>query len=770
MISLSEALWNSLSAAAVSPEGVAPPVAVLWTDPDAQWRPLVAVLSGSLPELYTLGDYSPSKRSGPAIWLKCVVERTLPDASPPAGHVPVLYLPGVSRQVLRAGSECPALLQPLIELEYRGALWHQRNGRDWTVEAFLTSEDGLGLDMALDARTREAMLRTLPLLANEPLIGLRGHRLEAEDFDRLAVGDPVRDLLMWMSGTDGSSPGWTTERRESFRDICQREFQLDPDRDTLRTAGESLLAGEGRWDEVWRRFAEAPMLYPGVARLLRDAQPKDLFVKEGRQPSVNETEELRLAKELETVTKLAHGAACAKVLAMEGEHCSRRNWVWAKIGQSALAVALEPLGRLARAAQRPVGGADLAGVIKAYVDDGWRCDDAAMAALASPGSSSEMALIARVVRCLYEPWLDRTARSYQEASATERGTAHTAGEVSAEKDVCLLFVDGLRFDVAQRLLARLEGRGVKARLRTRLTALPTVTATAKPAATPASPALRGEAQAEDFTPVFKEGGQLAISSRLADWMARQGIEVIEPQEVRIPLNAEQGGWCETGRFDHLGHSLQADLARHLKDEVEAVVERIESLLNGGWAHVRVVTDHGWLLLPGGLPKVELPHYLVASKWSRCATVKGESAVEMPEFGWHWNPEVRIATPPGIGCFVAGNEYSHGGISPQECVTPDLLIERAAPTVRSRISSVSWRGMRCRVQIEGARSGLRVDLRLNWKQKDSSVAASPKEIDAQGAGSLAVQDDSHEGSAATVVLLDEEGQIIDHQATTIGEAS
>jgi hypothetical protein len=143
---------------------------------------------------------------------------------------------------------------------------------------------------------------------------------------------------------------------------------------------------------------------------------------------------------------------------------------------------------------------------------------------------------------------------------------------------------------------------------------------------------------------------------------------------------------------------------------------------------------------------------------------------MPEFGWHWNPEVRIATPPGIGCFVAGNEYSHGGISPQECVTPDLLIERAAPTVRSRISSVSWRGMRCRVQIEGARSGLWIDLRLNWKQKDSSVAAAPKETDAQGAGSLAVKDDSHEGSAATVVLLDEAGQIIDHQATTIGEAS
>jgi len=29
----------------------------------------------------------------------------------------------------------------------------------------------------------------------------------------------------------------------------------------------------------------------------------------------------------------------------------------------------------------------------------------------------------------------------------------------------------------------------------------------------------------------------------------------------------------------------------------------------------VVTDHGWLLMPEGLPKVELPAYLAATKWS-----------------------------------------------------------------------------------------------------------------------------------------------------------
>ena len=769
MNTLAEALWNSLSAAAVSPEGVATPVAILWTDPDAQWRPLVAELSKSFPELYTLGEFIPGKRVGPAIWLKCVVERTLPDACPPAGHIPVLYLPGLSRQVLRAGSECPVLFQPLIELEYRGAMWHQRNGRDWTAEAFLTSEQGLGLDVAFDARTREALLRALPLLINEPLAGLRGRRLEAEDFDRLAIGDPVRDILMWMNDPTGSAQLWAGPRWSTFRDVCRREFGIDPEQAHPREGGEALLNGGDRWDDVWRRFCEAPKGYAGVARLLREVTPKDFFVGEGRQPSVNEIEEGRLAKELDALSKLPHGAACMRVLELEKEHGKRREWVWAQIGQSALAVALQPLARLAQAAKQVIGGADLASIIKTYAEDGWQCDDAAMAALASPGSSSDMATVSRAVRSLYEPWLDRSARAFQDAFLKERAPASLVGEIGTEKDVCLLFVDGLRYDIAQRLLSSLGARGLKSHLKARLTTVPTVTATAKPAATPVRQSIEGREGTEDFQPLFRDSNQVASAQRLRDAMAKKGIEVIEPGEMKMPVGAEAGGWSESGQFDHLGHSLQGELPRHLDLQVEALVERIESLLNGGWTAVRVITDHGWLLLPGGLPKVDLPHYLAASKWARCATLKGESASTVPEYGWFWNPHVRIAVPHGIGAFLAGNEYSHGGISPQESITPDILVERTTAKITAKIRVISWRGLRCRVQIQGVSTGLKIDLRQNWKQA-KSLAAAAKEVDAQGIGSLAVRDDSLEGSAASVVLLDAAGQVIDHQPTTIGETS
>jgi len=216
---LVDALDASLAVGLRAPDGVAPPAALLWTDADGQWAPLIPTLQKALPQLYALGAYAPEDRRGPVIWLRCIVERTLPEVSPPEGVVPILYLPKVSRQDLRAAGDCPAHLQPLIELQYRGAVWHQRNGRDWTVEAFLTSDDALGLYLARDSRTHEALLRALPLLATEPITGLRGRRLEADDFDRLAIGDPVRDLLTWLSDAEAFQARCDAGRWATFREL-----------------------------------------------------------------------------------------------------------------------------------------------------------------------------------------------------------------------------------------------------------------------------------------------------------------------------------------------------------------------------------------------------------------------------------------------------------------------------------------------------------------------------------------------------------------------
>ena len=67
------------AASAHNPNDADKPMAILWTDRDSQWRRILPRLGGLMPELPThdLRKYSPNDRAGPAIWLRCVIDRVL---------------------------------------------------------------------------------------------------------------------------------------------------------------------------------------------------------------------------------------------------------------------------------------------------------------------------------------------------------------------------------------------------------------------------------------------------------------------------------------------------------------------------------------------------------------------------------------------------------------------------------------------------------------------------------------------------------------------
>jgi hypothetical protein len=323
-------------------------------------------------------------------------------------------------------------------------------------------------------------------------------------------------------------------------------------------------------------------------------------------------------------------------------------------------------------------------------------------------------------------------------------------------------------DIAGQLAARLESKAFRVTLAHRLAPLPTVTATAKPAASPIANDIKGDS-GEDFTPLIKLKSQWKplIASLFRDRLEKEGLEILDASELLIPSGTNTGGWTECGAIDSMGHSLQGDLVHQIETELKRIEDRVSSLLNSGWRRVHIVTDHGWLLLPGGLPRIDLPGYLVETKWARCAVVKGQPDLPVPVSIWYWNPAIRIASPPGIGSFRANETYAHGGISPQECVVPDLLVERGVTAISATITSIEWRRMRCRIRVETNNPSVRVDLRKNWKEQATSIVAAHKALDANGEVSL-VLDDTHEGAAASVVVVDVDGNVIAHQTTCVGE--
>ena len=138
--------------------------------------------------------------------------------------------------------------------------------------------------------------------------------------------------------------------------------------------------------------------------------------------------------------------------------------------------------------------------------------------------------------------------------------------------------------------------------------------------------------------------------------------------------------------------------------------------------------------------------------------------------WHWNPSEWFATAPGVACFRASEEYTHGGLSLQECLTPDLLVERSGDTILvASIKSITWRGMRCLVEASVKGSGVSADLRLE-RPNGKSVAAAIKAVESDGAVSLVLGDDEHEAGSLVLVLISEDGQILAQRVTRVGEDS
>jgi hypothetical protein len=174
-------------------------------------------------------------------------------------------------------------------------------------------------------------------------------------------------------------------------------------------------------------------------------------------------------------------------------------------------------------------------------------------------------------------------------------------------------------------------------------------------------------------------------------------------------------------------------------------------------------------MPGGLPLAALDVGLIEpnGKRARCAMVKSRAQTSYLQAPWSWNDEVSIATATGARSFYAGCEYGHGGISPQECVLPVLEVASGGKPKPKEVSiyQAAWRGLRLRVEVAGG-ADLHVDLRLGAETSGPTLIKGGRVLDETGRTSILVGDE-HEGDAACLVVLDDDGLVLAHRVLTIG---
>lgn len=748
------------------------PACVLWPDKERQWADVIPSFRTDLIELYVLGPYSPEARTGPAIWLRCALDRALPAEHNPQDIRPlVFYLPGVSRSELRAIASCPPELAPLAELQYRGVIWSHPNGRDWTPFAFLASDKGLGLSLAEDAATKDALRNALPDFLDVDVSRLKGENLDSTFFHQLVIESPERDLLAWLHDPQSAESAWSSQKREAFEKICKKSYRFSPRENGALGAIELLAKAEGGWAAIWTAYADTPSRYPGIYEKLLGLRPpaQGLLIEDNSHyPKVNEEQEEVLRAELLALADLPRDKARERLDHLEKRHGERRGWLWVQLGYSDLACALERLDEMSRLVGLGGGALDLEGFRAAYEDSFWRCDAAALEALGLVKSAKDRAAIQSALRAIYLPWIDEHAKLMQSfVMKTAKPFSEGISEqvpVPYEASECILFVDGLRYDLGRRLAKALGTYG-KVSFSSRWSVLPSVTAVGKYAASPLAAELRGILY--DGEPVAATAdGAMITGSRLGKLLMERGFESLDGAQTG---DRRGKAWDEHGDIDAKGHSSGSRLAREVDSLLKEVADRVAELLEAGWHKIRIVTDHGWLLMPGGLPKIGIPAAFTQSKWGRTGVLSSAAPAGLPSYLWELAPEFRLVTALGAGSFIEGREYSHGGISMQENLLPLIVVEGKGPTdsiPRLSIASIRWTQLRCEVRVSGAPDGARVDMRTNAANPDTSIANLPKPLQA-GAAVLIVPDEDKEGTATHVVVLDSAGSVIAQETTSVG---
>ncbi len=757
------------------------PSCILWPDKDRQWEVILPELQAEMPELVILGDYAPENRRGPAIWLRCAIAGRAGDVSLPAGRPPILYLPGVSRQDLRAVESCPEHLKPLAELQYRGVFWSQQNTKDWTVLAFLKSDQGgLGLDVLQDGDTRNAMHLSLNRLIDEDADALKGKHLDKNYFNTLLTGDdPIRDILQWLDREEEFRRNRAATEWKAFVEVCKSKFAFDPEKEGVLTGSTRLAQKEGPWQTAWERFCEAPKRYPNIPSQIRKcAPPKETVFWDSDTglfdgwPQWNDDRERALRKDLLATGGMPAHEARARIRRLEEDHRRRRSLVWAELGKAPLACAMEHLAVVGELTGTGIAAGTMEDLEKGYAHFGWQVDNAAFRALAHIKDPSDFEAVKAIIRSVYLPWIESSALYFQKLVAESiypGGTCLTAMRTVFGSGDCVLFVDGLRFDVGKTLAESLRQSGCEVSEEHFWAALPSITATGKAAVSPVSGRIVGEDVSPDFEPITAETRQsLKGGYHIKKLLIEAGWTLLDSSASG---DGKEMAWCELGDIDSEGHDHGWKLARHIDAILSEIRDRATELLAAGWKRVHIVTDHGWILLPGGLPKIGLPAALTENKWGRCASLKTGASADVRLFPWHWNPNQFFAVADGVCCFKSGLEYAHGGLSLQECLTLRLTVapSRVEEKAAVEFTDVVWKGLRCTVAVEGDFTGLSLDVRRQAGDPSSSLVLSVKPVKESGTASVVVvaEDEELDGRKAFTVLVDADGSVVAQIGTVIG---
>ena len=738
------------------------PSCILWTDKEKQFEGAISALQKNMPELLVWGTYDAARRRGPTAWIRCALSGKVKGYDP-QGHVPVVYLPDVSRADLRIVQDLKPEIKTIAYLAFRGAFFIQKNSKDWTLLSFMVSKDcgGLGLDVASDTATKMALQTVFPMMLDRNVEEFKGHRLEQIDFNAILAGDdPTRNILRWLNDGDAWRRACKANEWTAFVSVCKAGYAFDPEKDGQGEGLKRFAERKGAWRPVFERYSEGYTSYPKIAKNLEAQTPPvfDFFESvdtAGGWPQWNEQQEAQLAGNIRSISAGPVSQALGGLRALEATHGPRRAFVWAKLKKSPLAEALPHLVQLAETALVSTPQfSSLTEISTWYQNDGWKTDAAARMAVAVAGKGKEGLLAVKgVVDVLYRNWLETLANTFQKLVEKDGYVCSAPVKTCSAGEVCI-FADGLRLDVAKELAANLSENGYTCSESYRWAPIPTMTATGKPMSIPGVGSVEITKSTDKYD--LLEAAGLTFEKLLKNLGYTKDTGLLGSSPV----------WIEKGDLDETGHEKKDNMPQYLEDALSGIEHAIADAFNDGAKSVRVVTDHGWLWLPGAFPKTDLPAGLADEKKGRYATIPDGAVTDEIELPWSWKDTCRVSYPRGISCHRLGLAYTHGGLTLQECRLMELVITPGVKKSPVALENVSWTGLWLKCKLVGDFANCQVEVREDPINGASLLNRHgvPNEV---GNVKGLVADEELMGKEAFVVVVDQSGVLLVQQRVHIG---
>jgi hypothetical protein len=194
----------------------------------------------------------------------------------------------------------------------------------------------------------------------------------------------------------------------------------------------------------------------------------------------------------------------------------------------------------------------------------------------------------------------------------------------------------------------------------------------------------------------------AVQGNREKYLAAQNpdvsIDFIRLDEVTEEACAGQFLICTYKDIDDMGEKLQQKALKYFPETIDFFAEKISLLLASGYAKVYLITDHGFVLTgllseadkitvspKGDFEKAER-YIRTEIKQTDLTPALIEAEKSYKQFGYlYFSKNINPFKTPGLYGF------SHGGVSPQELVTPYFCWERSGASAASLSVSIENKG-------------------------------------------------------------------------------